>query len=147
MKSKKSHSEITLILCWIVFFLSCTLTHSAQQISTSTDTGKYTLDRWRAVMLIQDAYQKILMDVLVDSLESRVDLLENANTSLHDSFNNQLTAERNRFSKQIELTTFESSMKEFYKQEARKYRRQRNITFAIGCAAGFYGISRVLKPP
>lgn len=147
MTFKKFHSKITLILSWTVFFSLCILTLSAQENFTFTDTGKYTIDRWRAVMLIQDAYQKLLLEVLVDSLESRIAVMESWNTRAIKSYNSELSAEKERVKIQGDQINYQTSMKEYYKNEARKYKRQRNAVLVFAGTASAYGIFRVFVPP
>jgi hypothetical protein len=105
------------------------------------------MDRWRAIRLIQDAYKKRIQDTLIDSLYSRVAVLEAERTFLYTSFNNEISAERQKTAVQKDLVNFESSLKEVAKQNAKHYKRQRNWLLGGCVAVAAYSIKRVLKPP
>lgn len=105
------------------------------------------MHRWRAVLLIEDAYKKRIQDTLIVNLEARVKILEMDKITTYESFNNELSDERQKFKKQFELTGLEASLKEAYKTDARKYRRQRNFLMGGGGVAAIYGIIRVFVPP
>jgi hypothetical protein len=117
----------------------------------SIDTGKYVIDRQRAIKLIQDAYTKRIQDTLIDSLESRIVRLEDENKAIYQSYNNQVLQERVKYDKQADLTRLENSLKSYYKAESRKYRHQRNLAIfsagVTGSALIIHTVIQVFKPP
>lgn len=144
---KKLLLNSILILSLIVLSSGSILSQDETFDGIFSESGKYTLDRWRAVRLIEDAYVKRIQDTLIDSLESRIKMLEAEKVTVYGSFNKELFVEREKFQKETELVALERSLSEIHKSEAKKYHRQRNwLLFGIG-AAGGYGIFQVLKPP
>ncbi len=97
--------------------------------------------------LAQDAYTKRLQDTLIDSLHSRINILEQEKVDIWNSFDAQLDAEREKDKAQVELITYEGSMAEFHKTEARKFRKQRNWLLIGGGVYVAYKIARVFVPP
>lgn len=107
----------------------------------------YVLHYWRAILLIEDAYKKRIQDTLIDSLETRVNLLTRETIAIKASYVQEIAIEQAKSIKQQELITYEGSLKEYYKTQAVRYRRQRNwLIGGIGLAAAF-GIAKVFVPP
>ena len=104
----------------------------------------YTLPLWQARELVRDAVVKHIQDSIIDSLESKIHVLETNSVNRENQFRSLLKIESERAVKNAELTQVEKSMKEFYKDQARKYNRQRNWAIGIAVAAPAYA---VFKPP
>lgn len=104
----------------------------------------FTTELWRARLAVQDAVVKHIQDTIIDSLESKIQLLETHYTSRETQFRSLLKVESERADRNAELTQIEKSMKEYYKTQARKYNHQRKWAFGIAIAATAYA---VFKPP
>lgn len=124
----------------ILLNLTAWLTGFTQNPADST----YTLPLWQARELVRDAVVKHIQDTLIDSLESKIDVLEKRFASRDQQFKALLSTESERANKEAELVQIEKSMKEYYKTQARKYNRQRNWAIGIAVAATAYA---VFKPP
>lgn len=110
-------------------------------------SSKYTLERWQAIKLIEDAYKKRIQDTIIVKLEQRVSVLEADRLRTHKSFVDELDAERSRTEVQRDLVTYESSLKEIARLDAKRYKRQRNW-LGVGIAAFIgYKVARVFVPP
>ncbi len=144
IKFKKLISASILILSLTASWSGFTQERDFEWIA---DDARYTMYRWRAVMLIEDAYTKRLQDTLIDSLNSRIKILEDDRKAVHDSFNQEVSVLNEKFIKQVELTGLESSLKESYKADANRFRRQRNWLIGGVSAVAAYGIFRVFVPP
>lgn len=99
---------------------------------------------WRARLIIQDALIKRTYDTLIDTLESKIAVLETKVKVSEKDYRDLLNIKNEEVKKQSELTTLESSMKEYFKSESKKYKRQRNIAYGLCVAAVGY---IVFKPP
>jgi hypothetical protein len=122
--------------------------HSPFVLSEIPDTIKYTIDRWRVVKLVEDAYTKRIQDTLIDSLNSQIRLLEQERQFTHKSFTKELAAERAKVGIQSEMVAYEKSMKEYYLSESKKYKRQKSwLVGTIGIIATGIIAERVLIPP
>jgi hypothetical protein len=105
------------------------------------------MTRWRAVELIEEKVRSMKKDVLIDTLRNRIKILEAGIKKDSTSYNNELAAERAKTKVQSELVTFESSLKESARNDAKTYRRQRNLAL-IGLGISLVGgTAVVLKPP
>lgn len=138
---KKLLLKITAITSLTVWLISCTPCQSQ-------DSAKYTLSRWQAVNLIEDAFKKRILDTLVDSLQFRVQILETEKKVVYTSFNKQIAGLRQVQLKQSEIIGYQESLTSYYKLESRKYKTQRDIgiTAVIAYTVVRIGV-KVFKPP
>lgn len=138
---KTSTLRNTLILLWIQLLISCTPCQAQ-------DSLKYTILRWQAVRLIEDAYKKRIQDTVIERLDSLVAEYESDKIRVYTGFNSQIKAMNEIQAKQSEIITYQESLTSYYKLESRKYKTQRDIgiTAVIAYTVVRIGI-KVFKPP
>lgn len=86
--------------------------------------------------------KKRYQDTLIDSLERKVYDWEEIYKASSDSWNTLLSIERKKLAAQVDLTNVEISLRKFYQQEGRKFKRQRNWGIVIGVLSAGYAIFR-----
>jgi hypothetical protein len=135
---KKSALKTTLITILIALGHFC----------TQAQDSLYTLPIWRARLLFEDAFKKRIQDTLIDSLDSRVQILEAEKKMAYNSFNEQIKAHKESVRYYREITDLERSLKEYERTEKRKYKYQRNLGIAgvVTYVVIRVGV-KVFKPP
>lgn len=136
MPKKLIYGTLTL-LCWIA--LQPAYTQPSQSDSI------YTMLLWRARLIVQDAVIKRIQDTTIITLERKLQVMESNSVTRESQFADLIKQRNAEIISQVQLTSYESSLKSYYKARARKFKRQRNIAVVAGIGA--IATILVFKPP